>query len=417
MKTKKTKVLIYGPGNAREHATFAAFQQDKDCECYCAIKYPNALLEEIPKVFRVSNVDDAITLAKKFIIDRVFILSPSEIIAGDCDKFRLAGFTVFGASREASILESSKGFAKKFMRKYGVPTPEYNLFSEYSQAECFLKSVWSDRQYVIKSDVFSMNAYDRTVTPESLDEALQHLQRFYSIGLNPSVLLEERISGYELSVHVLVKGKNYFILPLVQDYKKLCDGDSGPMTHGMTALAFNGIPPETLMDNIKSKVIEPTLLGLEQESIEFDSILYFGLMISDDQPYLLEYNVRSGNPEWLSILGLLDCSLLEALDSPQAEHWQEGYSLTSFIVTKGYPIGAEHDNLSPVSLEHIEFSCDIFGESITSQGAQYYPTGGRVFAFRESGTDFNCIKENVLSACKNVILDGKQYRTDMVPFF
>lgn len=413
----KIKILIYGPGNAREHATFETFKKDQGCECFCAVKQPNALLEKQANVFRVEDVNSAIKLAKQLVVNRVFILSPSELIAGDCDKFRDEGFTVFGASQKASLLESDKYFAKKFMQKYQISTPEYHVFTDRVQAEQFLKHNWTTKNYVIKSNVFSMNAYDRTVTPESLNEALEHVQRFFSVPGGAEVIVEERISGYELSVHVLVKGTNYFILPLVQDYKKLCDGDLGSMTHGMTALAYNGVYPKGLIENIKSLIIEPTLNGLVEEKIDYDSILYFGLMVDAEQPHLLEYNVRSGNPEWLSILGLLDGGLIEALDSPQTNHWRQGYSLTSFIVTRDYPVGNDHDVLSPVSLEHIGSTCDMFGESIAKQNGQYYPLGGRVVAFRGSGTDFNYVKENVLSALKNVKLNGKHYRTDMIPFF
>ncbi|MDC9623297.1 MULTISPECIES: hypothetical protein [Xenorhabdus] len=137
-------------------------------------------------------------------------------------------------------------------------------------------------------------------------------------------------------MHVLCTGNDYFILPLVQDYKRLCDGNEGPMTHGMAALAFNGRYPNKLIENIKSRVIEPTLLGLQKEGMEYHSILYFGLMIIEDTPWLLEYNVRSGNPEWISILGLLQADLIEALDSPRALHWKQGYSLTSFVTAEAY---------------------------------------------------------------------------------
>ncbi|MGV8001686.1 phosphoribosylamine--glycine ligase [Photorhabdus temperata subsp. temperata] len=416
MTTRKIKILLYGSGNSREHATYVAIQQDADCECYCAIKNANALLEEMPNVHRIRDVNEAIALAEKLAVDRVLVLSPLELMAGDCDKFHLAGFNTFGASGHSSRLENSKSFAKNFMRRYNIPTPECRLFTDYSVAERFLKSEWSNSQFVIKPDVFSMNAYDRTATPDSLEDAILHLRRFYAMNSDSSVLLEKRISGYELSLHVLFTGDDYFILPLVQDYKRLCDQDKGPMTHGMAALAFNGAYPSKLLDNIKSQVIEPTLLGLEQENIEFNSILYFGLMISEETPYLLEYNVRSGNPEWLSILGLLDANLIDALDSPKSKHWKQGYSLTSFVTTKEYPVINEDHFSVPITKVYPGNGCKVFGESIIKTAGQYYPAGGRVVAFRDTGPDFKLIKKNVLNAIENIEFEGKQYRTDMSPF-
>ncbi|ATZ10364.1 phosphoribosylamine--glycine ligase [Erwinia amylovora] len=417
MTTRKRKILIYGSGNSREHATYDAIRQDMDCECYCAIKNSNALLELMPNVHRIRNANEAIVLARELAIDRVLILSPSELIAGDCDKFRLAGFNTFGASKRSSLLESSKSFAKNFMQRYNIPTPECRLFTDYSMAEQILKSEWSERNLVIKPDIFSMNAYDRTATPDSLEEAIRHLRRFYTINPDSPVILENRISGYELSLHVLFSGDDYFILPLVQDYKRLCDQDKGPMTHGMAALAFNGNYPKKLMHNIKSRIIEPTLLGLNKEGIEFNSILYFGLMISDDTPYLLEYNVRSGNPEWISILGLLDSNLIDALEFSAPENWKRGYSLTSFVTTKDYPVINEDHFSVPIANVYPENCCDVFGESITKSADQFYPSGGRIVAFRDTGSEFELIKRNVLNAAGNIELEGKQYRTDMSPFF
>ncbi|WP_241169979.1 phosphoribosylamine--glycine ligase [Serratia marcescens] len=417
MITRKLKILIYGSGNGREHATYVAIQNDIDCECYCAIKNANALFEEMPNVYRINDVNEAIALAKELSIDRVLILSPLELISGDSDKFRLAGFNTFGASEFSSRLESSKSFAKEFMQLYNIPTPEYRVFTDYSVAERTLKNEWSDKNFVIKPDIFSMNAYDRTATPESLEDAVLHLQRFHTMNSESPVILEERISGYELSLHVLFTGNDYFILPLVQDHKRLFDQNTGPMTHGMAALAFNGNYPKNLLKNIKSKIIEPTLLGLNQEGIEFNSILYFGLMINEETPYLLEYNVRSGNPEWISILGLLDSGLIDALDSPKPEDWKQGYSLTSFLTTKEYPVVNKESFSVSISNIHPENNCKVFGESIIKRAGHYYPSGGRVLAFRDTGSDFELIKMSILSTIKNVNLEGKQYRTDILPFF
>ncbi|HCR62519.1 MAG TPA: phosphoribosylamine--glycine ligase [Serratia liquefaciens] len=417
MTTRKLKILIYGSGNSREHSTYEAIQQEDDCECYCAIKNANALLEERPNVYRISNVKEAIALAKSLDIDRVLVLSPLELFVGDSDKFRLAGFETYGASEQASRLESSKSFAKDFMRRYSIPTPESRLFTDYAVAERFLRDAWSNGDYVIKPDVFSMNAYDRTSTPDSLEEAICDLHRFYAMNADSTVLLEERLSGYEISLHVLCTGNDYFILPLVQDYKRLCDGNEGPMTHGMAALAFNGSYPNKLIENIKSRVIEPTLLGLQKEGVEYHSILYFGLMIIEDTPWLLEYNVRSGNPEWISILGLLQADLIEALDSPRALHWKQGYSLTSFVTAETYPVVNKEHFTVPVVKVYPDNGCEVFGESIVKKAGQYYPSGGRVMAFRDTGMDFNVIKNNVLTAIENVVLEGKHYRTDIAPFF
>jgi len=408
---RKQKILIYGSGNAREHATYEALRSNEH-EIYSLTTKTNALLEKQPNVFKISNISEALKFSNEIKPDKVLILGPEELISGAADIFRKNKFDVFGASQKASILEHSKSYSKEFMTKYGIPTPEYFNFYNKQDAYHFLINNWGKKTYVLKTDIFSMNAYDRTVTPESLDEAIISLERLYLSNPNAKIIIEEMISGYELSAHILIQGDSYFILPLVQDYKKIVD-DSSPMTHGTAAVATSGPYPKELIDNIEKYVVEPTISGLKEEGIVYSSILYIGLMIEKNQPQVLEYNVRSGNPEWLSIMGLLNTPLIEALYYPSHSHWNQGSSLTSFIMAKDYPEVTRDLYKETITGMNKIFNCDIFGESIIKRDNEYYPSGGRILAIRDSNLDFNIAKLNVLKSINEIQLDGKKYRSDL----
>lgn len=418
------KILLYGSGNAREHATLHALSEDApEVEVRALILKENALMQRDEGVAVVDGLEAALAFAGEYEPDEVFVLSPAELIEGAADAFRHRGFKVFGVSRAAARLEHSKVFAKEFMRRRRIPTPDYFVADDVAAAEQYVRRNWERRDggYVIKTDLFSMNAYDRTDTPVCLEDALASIRRIEKSSPHSKLILEEKISGYELSLHMLVDGERYYLLPPVQDYKKPYPGGEGPMTHGVASVAAATPYPRDLLKGIREEIVEPTLLGLREEGIDYRHILYIGLMVSGGRPQALEYNVRSGSPEWLSLLGLLDTSLLNLLDGFERDaldgsFWKEGCSsVTSFGLAAGYPETARTRYTEEIrGLERVTEGA-TFGESIVTRGGAYYPSGGRVFAVRQTGGDFAEIRRGVADAFDAVSMNGLYYLDELSP--
>lgn len=424
---RKRRILIYGPGNAREHATWYGLKDKRpDLDIAILALNQNALLQREANVTVIKDLRDALIFSKEYEPDDVYIPGPTELIAGDADVFRKAGYKVFGVSQKGARLESSKIFAKEFMRRHQIPTPDSYTESNISDAENFVLKNWGVKKdrYVIKTDLFTMNAYERTETPNSVDSALKSIRRLYGVDPNTKIIFEEYVEGYELSFHLLVNGERYYVLPPVQDYKKLSSGNDGPMTHGVAAVAAAKPYPDHLLKTLTDMVIKPTLSGLIKEKIHYQSILYIGLIIKEGQPMVLEYNVRSGNPEWLSLLGLLDTSLVDLLDdferdSVTGRYWKEKqFSITSFGLARGYP-QKQRDKYPEIikGIENIP-SGELFGESIVLDNGEYHPSGGRIFAIRKNGNDFTSMCRQIENKFNEISMDGLFYRTDLnlLPF-
>ena len=305
------------------------------------------------------------------------------------------------------------------MRRHNIPTPDYHVVHNLETAEFYLSKNWNKTKcgYVVKTDLSLSNSYDCTEIPETLDEALVSVRRLYKQSDGCKLILEERISGYELSLHILVDGENYYVMPPVQDYKKLLPNNEGPMTHGVAAVAMSMCYPQTLYKNLCSQVIEPTLQGLLRDGFNYHSVLYIGLMIDKDQPQVLEYNVRAGNPEWISLMGLLNTSLINLIDDWDGQDiWKdECFSVTSYALTAGYPqtIRSQYDEQISY-INHVN-TVNIFGESIVSRDGKLYPSGGRVFALQQIGSNFDIIKQDIIGAYNTIRMNGLYYRDDIYP--
>lgn len=422
------KYLLYGSGNAREHATFNSLIADLDSSSSVnfAMTGENALLERNKAVVRVKNLAGAVKLAHEMKPDLVVILSPLELMAGSHDAFQLEGFRVFGVSSRASMLEADKVFAKQFMLKHGIPTPSAFICSEFSLAKRYLEENWKgDRRFVIKTSRFSMDAYDRTAVPVDLGDAIQELSRIMStLGQHADnrVLLEERLTGWELSLHLLVDESGAIFLPPVKDYKRLFDGDSGPMTHGMAALAKPNAVSQILMDRVNRRIVEPTLEALQKERIPYRHVLYIGLMIVEDAPFVLEYNTRSGSPEWLAVLGTLKSPLAPLLDAVadgnlnrlHAEWMDDSVCLASFGVTYGYPWNRCDEHKEVIDgLDYLPEGVSAFGENIARRNGRYVAKRGRAFALQCTRHSLAEVRSTVEEAFRGIRMRGLYYRTDI----
>lgn len=357
------KFMLFGEGNAKEQAfceqSWRTFPRADDL--LCCMYGRNRYLERSQRTVRVGNLDEAISLARANGVETVLMLAVEQFEAGRVEAFHSAGFRVVGVAASSVFLENDKVRAKSFMRRHGVASAYSRSFCDAGLAEKFLIENWAARRFVVKASCYLTDVRFSCSVPDTLEEAIDDVRSLAdhlgSIDAPRDMVLEERVEGREFSVHVLIDGADYRILPMVRDYKRLLDGDRGPNTAGIGAVAAAVEWDRDLVSGLRSRIIEPTIDGLLKDGIDYNFILYIGVMVTRDGPIALEYNVRPGSPEFPALLALARTSGLEMftaahdgkLGSLDIE-WNsdEPYSVAVTLTAPGYP-----------------FSSDGFGEKIS----------------------------------------------------
>ena len=421
---KLNKVLFYGQGNGRDHANHIAIAKCKNIEFCSLICNENALMQREENVYVVKDINEAVKFAENFNPDLVIISNRKDLSEGATEIFREAGFRVFGITKDVSRLETEKEYAKDFMKRHNINTPHYYVAENKDEAIKFIKENWekTKRGYVLKVEQLSKNSFARTAVPANQKEAIKELHRLYETTKNARIIIEEKINGYELSLHVLINNGKYSILPFVQDYKKKYSNNEGPMTAGMASVAQSTPYSSKLLEKLRKHIVNPTIKGFEEEGIEYNYILYIGVMVTDEgEPYVLEYNTRTGNPEWLALLGLLKKPYNELIETfynnieKVKSFWKNNsYSVAIYGISAGYP-EYERKNFC----EEITGFCslskdiDIIGEYITENNGKFYPNGGRVFAIRRVGNDFEKIRGKLIKDFQQIHMNGMYFRDDI----
>jgi len=420
------KYLIVGNGNAREHYTYLHFIKtinQNDFVGFALLK-DNGLIAGLPNVYRVKNNSEVICLSQKLQIDLVILLSPDLLLKGVYDEFVGHGLTVFGVPYYTTKLEGSKIFSKNFMYKYGIPTPIAYFFDSASDAIYFIRENWiyKKRKYVIKTDEFSDYAHERVIIPKSIEDAEIKINYIFSKNKeNKKILIEEMLEGTEISLHVIFDGKNYKIFPVAIDYKRLKDKDKGPNTHGMGSIASSYLIDDKTIKSIELSILNPTFEGIKKEGLEYKYILYIGLINVKNNWYVLEYNVRSGNPEWISILSLIDNSLSDLflatinqeLDGFEIIVKKEDYAGAIFATSFGYPDHSDNSLKLIKGLRKKFSNILILGENIFEKDRRFYAGSGRIFALCTRAKTLSIVRNRLYSAMKQINFKGKYHRNDI----
>ena len=421
---KFSRIILYGIGNGRDHANHIELAKCENIEFCSLITNKNALMEKYKNVYYIKSINEAINFAKKYKPDLVIVSNRKDLASGAIEEFRKAGFETFGITKEVAKLETAKEYAKKFMVRNNITTPDYYVAESENNAIKYIQENWNKTKYgyVFKVDQFSKNSFERTAVPENMEDAIKDIHRLFNSTPNARLIIEEKIIGYELSLHIMINNRKYTILPLVQDYKKKYPKNEGPMTAGTASVAENKTIPQKLLNRIKCEIIEPTINGFKNENIEYNYILYIGVMISNTgKPYILEYNTRTGNPEWLSILGLLDKPFIDFIEAfynnvEEIENfWKKDYySITMYGFSAGYPeVERKYFNENIMNLEKIKNDTDIIGEHIVKKDNYIIPSGGRVFALRRTGKNFDKLKKELIEDFYTIKMNGLYFRDDI----
>ena len=381
------KILVVG-GGGREHALCWKIAASPLCDkIYCAPGNAGIAADAECVAINSGDVDGLVSFATDHAIDFVVVGPEAPLVAGLVDRLSEGGIKAFGPSGAAAMLEGSKGFLKDLCASYGIPTAEYGRFVDASSAKSFVRE--AGVPIVIKAD--GLAAGKGVVIAKTIAEAETTIDAFMKdrvlgeAGL--ALVIEEVLAGEEISFFALVDGETVMPLAWAQDYKRAFDGDQGPNTGGMGA--YSPVPgiSRQLEAEVLSDIVRPTVRAMKEQGHPYKGVLYAGLMLTDDGPKLLEYNVRFGDPECQVLCLRLMSDLLPALIatsdgalSTMDLRWRDEPALTVVMATKGYPgayrKGSEIRGLEAAT-EHADVMIFHAGTTAGADG-QLLANGGRV---------------------------------------
>jgi phosphoribosylamine--glycine ligase len=349
------------------------------------------------------------------------VVGPEDpLAAGIVDAFVEKGLPVFGPTKNAAKLESSKIWAKEFMKRNSIPTADFEIFDDAQKAKDFVKSY--EKPVVIKAD--GLAAGKGVIVCKNKDEANDAIDTILtkkSFGdAGSKIIIEERIDGVEASYIALCDGKIALPMATSQDHKRVFDNDEGPNTGGMGAYSPTPIIDEKLGTEIQEKIIDKTIHAMRHEGFEFKGFLYAGIMIKDGTPYVLEYNVRMGDPECQPILMRLDSDLYDYLHAssegklselPEIS-WKNQYSVCVVLASKGYPSSyPTGDEIT--GFENIPSDAFVFHAGTKKQDNKIKSNGGRVLGVTALGSSLQDAINNAYDACNHIRWTNKYHRTDI----
>lgn len=324
-----------------------------------------------------------------------------------------------GPGKDGARLEGSKDFAKEFMSRHGIPTAAYRTFTAGQKDEAldFLHSLRPP--YVVKAD--GLAAGKGVIISESLDEAKESLEHIFGgqFGAAGSkVVIEEYLDGVEVSFFVLTDGHGYLLLPEAKDYKRIWDGDKGLNTGGMGSVSPVPFCDGEFVEKVRSRIIEPTVKGLEMEGMDYRGFIFFGLMNCGGDPYVIEYNVRMGDPETESVMLRIDSDLLAHMAaaargnlSAEAIKVSGRAAVTAIIVSGGYP--EKYAKGYPVSGLEALTDITVFHAGTAMKDGRLVTSGGRVLALSATGETLPDARDRVYSRVDTVSFEGSFHRSDI----
>jgi phosphoribosylamine--glycine ligase len=408
------KILVIGSG-AREHAIAETLHRSSH-QPHVIISPGNSGMAREFETVALDSFEDIEDFCIIEGIDFVFIGPEQPLADGLADHLRSQGIKVIGPSKAAARIESSKIFAKELMAKHNIPTSRYAAYSSFEDASAALET-WS-YPIVIKAD--GLAAGKGVYIAADKEEAMQKLKGLMvekTLGESGSrIVLEEFLSGWEVSLFAFTDGENHKTTIFSQDHKQLFDDDQGPNTGGMGAYA--PVPEAEIFKNeIEKKVIEPTLKAMQEEGSPFQGVLYMGLMITADGPKVIEYNCRLGDPEAQTILPLLETDLVDICQAILTGNlsnielkWLPKTAVCVYAVGRDYP---QHKsaNVPIVFSAHMESHAFYGGVSITEN--ELVTNGGRILAITAVGLSKTEARNKVYHDLNKVFFEGMHYRKDI----
>ena len=417
------RILLLGSGG-REHAMAYMMSQSKECE-KLFIAPGNAGTSECGENLNIS-VNDFAAIKNAVVenkIDLVIVGSEEPLVKGIVDYFQadaiLKNILIVGPSAKGAALEGSKDYAKEFMQRNGVPTAAYRTFKkeQLNDAYDFIDTL--NAPYVLKAD--GLAAGKGVIICDDANEAKKNIESMLAHSMfgaaSEKVVIEEFLHGIELSVFVLTDGENYQILPEAKDYKRIGDGDEGPNTGGMGAVSPVPFADGAFMKKVEERIIRPTVAGLKKENIYYRGFVFIGLMKVGDDPFVIEYNVRMGDPETEVVFPRIKSDIVQMFAIVAAGKISDKLSIdprtavTIMLVSKGYPGAFEKGKT--IELPSEKNKSLIFHAGTTMEGNQLLSNGGRVIAVTSFGETIEEASKRSYEVIDTINYENKFFRTDI----
>lgn len=412
------KVLVIGSGG-REHALLWRLAQSPSVKETYVIP-GNDGMRDVSHLIPVKGADDILDFARLMKVD-LTIAGPETVLTdGLADRFEERGLPFFGPSKAAAEIEGSKIFAKKLMKKYKIPTADYAVFDDEGKAVSYIKK---QKKYplVIKADgLASGKGVIIAGTEEEALTAVRDMMDGKAFGsAGKSLVIEEFMEGEEASVLCFTDGETIVPLISAQDHKRIGNGDTGLNTGGMGAYAPAPVMTDKLNKEVYDKILVPTIRAMKKEGRPFKGCLYAGLMITKEEPKVVEFNCRFGDPETEVILPLLEGDLGKIMLSCVKGNlkvgdvsWKKGYAVDVVMASEGYP--RTHSSGDEITgLEEAGKDCLLFHAGTVSKKGKYYVNGGRVLNVVATAPTLKEARDKAYAGVSKIHWRGAQYRSDI----
>lgn len=407
-------ILIIGSGG-REYAIGLRLKQDKNVK-KLYFSPGNAATKELGTNIILKDYYELADFAKKNDITLSVVGPENALSAGIVDIFKEKGLNIFGPTKAAARLESSKTYMKDFLHKNGIRTARFLNTNSFDEASKFIDTL--GQIVVVKAD--GLCAGKGVIIAQSHDEAkkaaLDMLSGDSFGDAGKSIVIEEFLDGFELSFFAICDGKNFVSLPVAQDHKRLLDNDKGPNTGGMGAYAPSPLASKELIKRVEQEVIAPTLVGMQKENAPFCGVLFVGLMIVDSIPYVLEFNVRFGDPECEVLMPLIDGNLSEILYNAATGKLiditlKDDVAVGVVMASKNYPYDSTPK--TKITIKDIPDGSHIAYAGVSEENGVLYSNGGRILVAVGVGKDIKEAHKKAYELVQNIDFDGSKFRKDI----
>uniref|UniRef100_A0A7C3RM52 Phosphoribosylamine--glycine ligase n=1 Tax=Dictyoglomus thermophilum TaxID=14 RepID=A0A7C3RM52_DICTH len=409
------KVMVIGSGG-REHAICWKLSQDKRVEKIYALP-GNAGISSFAECVPIKseNINEIVSFAKENRIDWTIVGPEMPLSMGIVDRFLEEGLSIWGPIKNLAMLEASKAFAKKIMEKAKIPTADFKIFDDFESAKSFVEK--EHYPLVIKAD--GLAAGKGVFIVNSQNEAVEVLGKLLKEGIlgeaGRRVVIEKFLEGKEFSLIVAIKDGEIYVLPPAQDYKRVGEGNTGPNTGGMGSFAPVPWIDSSLIEKSLKLIFKPLLSELEKNNLKYEGFLYGGLILVNNEPYVLEFNVRLGDPEAQVILPIIGFSLLDLKDGKNIKtyneyEYSEKKAVCVVLASKGYP--ERYEVGKEISVKETKETI-IFHAGTSFRNGKLVTSGGRVLNVVGLGKSFKEAREKVYKNIQNIFFENMYYRKDI----
>lgn len=416
------KILVVG-GGGREHAIVMKLSESKKVEkLFCTPG--NGGISRYAECFNVGakDIDGVVKLAKRLVVDMVVVAPDDPLVLGMVDALNSEGIMTFGPNKAAAIIEGSKSFSKNLMKKYGIPTADYEVFTDAAEATKYIKKK-NKYPTVVKADGLALGK--GVVIAENEEQAVNAIHSIMEDKVfgesGAEIVIEEFLTGPEVSVLSFCDGKA--VVPMISsmDHKRALDGDKGLNTGGMGTVAPNPFYTEDIADECMEKIFLPTVKAMETEGRAFKGCLYFGLMLTQNGPKVIEYNCRFGDPETQVVLPLLNTDLVEIMEAvyrgalTEIEiKWKKDFCTCVVMASGGYPVKYENGKvINGLDDKGQVNDAFVYHAGTKLEGKEFVTAGGRVLGVTCIAETLQGALDKSYGAVEKIHFEGNHYRKDI----